>query len=147
MELSDLENLSASELRKLITLYSRQTTLKRYKHKCSAQRKCSACGITLCYACYNWHIAKVHGEQLAAFNAKLDEGRLMLPERREVRAKKLETKIKVKVRTKVRVTVQSSPRSKRAYKEPYDLEKLAEAAKAGHLSKELIATLLESLKD
>jgi hypothetical protein len=87
LNLPDLENLSVKELRQLITIVARQTTLKNYKHRCDAQRKCTSCGVTLCYACYNRHLVEKHGLEAAVFNNKMDNGSLMLPERREIKNK------------------------------------------------------------
>lgn len=126
MDLEDLnlESLSLNELRKLITLVSRETTLKRYKHECSDQVYCSSCVEWFCYACYNLHVRCVHGPQLAHFNEKLNTGSFFKPELRETKQPK--TKIEVEVKIKVK--------REKKFKTPW-----------GNFSQQEIVKLLESL--
>ena len=126
MDLDDLnlDSLSLEELKKIITLVSRETTLKRYKHTCGAQVHCSSCNKWFCYACYNLHIRCVHGPQLAHFNEKLNTGSFFKPELKE----------RVAPKTKIKVTVKIRVKREKKFKTPW-----------GNFSQAEIVKILESL--
>lgn len=166
MEIGDLDNLSSAELRKLITLMSRETTLKRYKHVCDAQRKCSSCEQWFCYACYNWHLNAIHGPAIAQFNGRLDEQinivqqeraetriavaqfnarldasqNIIQNEEKTVKIKSAETRIKIKVKVKLS---QSSPRE--AKSKTLNFEEIQQQVKDGTMSKEQLLNIIAKL--
>jgi hypothetical protein len=121
----DLENLTSTQLRKLITMVSRQTTLAKYKHVCTAQRICSTCKVKLCYACYNRHLEEKHGLEAAVFNDKLAQvSTLFLPEQK----------------------IQSSPRPIKPKKEKLNLNKIKQRVESGQLTREEVEHYLRILK-
>ena len=143
MELADLDKLSSAELRKLITLFARQTTLKNYKHVCDAQRKCSTCEKWFCYACYNWHLNVVHGPAIAQFNGKLDTlASLLQAERKGNEEKAIENGRVTKIRIKVKIT-QTEPRAPKP--KPLTFEEIQQQIKDGIMSKEQLEKIIAKL--
>ena len=132
MEFGDLDKLSSAELRKLITLFARQTTLKNYKHRCDTQRKCSQCEKWFCYACYNLHLNEVHGPAIAQFNGRLDESINII-----------QNEIKVKV--KIKQSKQIKQRPVVAKSKPLTFEEIQQQVKDGIMSKEQLLNIIQKL--
>lgn len=133
MEIEDLLKLDAKVLKKLLNLMQGRKNAQNYKHNCSAQRICSTCGVQLCYACYNRHLAEAHGLEIAHFNAKIDNGSIFLPEQ------KVQPKPKTKQIRKVKVKIASASKGK------IDLETVKQLLAQGILSPQDVVKIYKEL--